>query len=219
MADGMGGHVAGKTASLIAVTEVKAFFDQHPDDKNLPPVPDTNLSLPAQKLKQAIEHAGQSIFDAGKQDAELKGMGSTIVSLFVAGDTAYIAHVGDSRLYRLRDQELSQLTQDHSLVGKMLRKGEITPEEARRHPQRHIITRALGTQTTKVDMQEQPLVDGDTFLLCSDGLYGMVAEDDIKAAMLAPVEEFESAGRNLIALANQQGGADNITLIMVRTHF
>jgi serine/threonine protein phosphatase PrpC len=216
VADGMGGHVAGKTASRLAVTKIREFFDQCRKTGNIPLPQENDLDTPVWLIKKAVEYASRSIYEAGIADIQLKGMGSTLVSLFLTNDAAYIAHVGDSRLYRLREGGFSQLTTDHSLVNKLLQKGEITPEEARHYPHRNVITRALGTSMVKVDIQKQPLKDGDSFLLCTDGLHGLVAEDELKTAMSAPSEDLETAGQNLLTKANQNGGTDNITMILLR---
>jgi protein phosphatase len=143
-------------------------------------------------------------------------MGTTTTAIYVAGDEAAIAHVGDSRAYRLRDGRLEQLTDDHSLVEELRRQGKLTAEEAHEHPQKSIITRALGPEpVVPVDRQTVPLREGDVFLLCSDGLTSMVDDEDI-ARVLTGAESLGTAGQQLIAAANDAGGRDNITVILFR---
>lgn len=199
VADGMGGHRGGEVASRVAVEQVGlAFGADDPDPERL--------------LGDAFERANREVFQMAKRDFELAGMGTTGVALLLTGEpTAWVAHVGDSRAYRLRDGELEALTSDHSVVGELVRRGQLTPEQARVHPQSNEILRAIGTQPeVNVDIAAVDVRPGDRFLLCSDGLCGMLPDDEIARA-LGEAPPLEAVGR-LIDLANEAGGTDNITV-------
>jgi protein phosphatase len=203
IADGMGGAQAGEVASQMAVKTLRQGL------------PDAD-GPPQERLADRIAEANQAIHEHSRADAERAGMGTTTTAIYVAGDEAAIAHVGDSRAYRLRDGRLEQLTDDHSLVEELRRQGKLTAEEAHEHPQKSIITRALGPEpVVPVDRQTVPLREGDVFLLCSDGLTSMVDDEDI-ARVLTGAESLGTAGQQLIAAANDAGGRDNITVILFR---
>jgi protein phosphatase len=203
IADGMGGHRGGEVASQLAVERMGELFDSVTDD-------------PPGLLRAAFEGANSRIFDAANRDVELAGMGTTGVAiLFDGGETAHVAHVGDSRAYRMRDGQLEQVTDDHSLVGELVRRGQLTAEEARVHPQSNEILRALGTQPdVEVEISEADLRAGDCFLLCSDGLSGMLPDAEI-AEVLTEASPDDAVAK-LIALANEAGGTDNITVQVAR---
>ena len=199
IADGMGGHSAGDVASRMAVETVGEVFQ--------------DARLDAQRLLlSAFETANQRLRAAADDDDSLAGMGTTAVALlFARNGASWLAHVGDSRAYRLRDGQLVQLTDDHSVVGELQRLGRISPEQARTHPQRNQILRAIGTQSTiEVDLQRLDARRGDRFLTCSDGLYGMVHDEEI--AEILGSESADDAVRMLVDLANDRGGSDNITV-------
>jgi protein phosphatase len=199
VADGMGGHRAGEVASQLAVECVGETFDAN--------------DLPAEEFLQlALERANARIFDASIAEEQFAGMGTTGVALLLTGErTGWIAHVGDSRAYRWREGEFSLLTSDHSVVGELVRRGQLTPEQARIHPQSNEILRALGTQPdVDVELTEVDIEIGDRFLLCSDGLSGMLADEEI--GELLGREQPEQAVRTLIRMANDAGGTDNITI-------
>jgi serine/threonine protein phosphatase PrpC len=203
VADGMGGAQAGEVASKAAAD---AF------DRDLPEVP------PERFLRETIEAANRRIHELAHADASRAGMGTTITAAIVDAQTEEVAigHVGDSRAYRLRRGKLEQLTRDHSLVEEMRRKGQITDAQAEDHPQRSIITRALGPEPeVEVDLQTVPAAPGDVFLLCSDGLTTMVGEERI-AAVLASADSMRDAVRALVDEANGAGGRDNITALAFR---
>ncbi len=203
VADGMGGAQAGEVASRIAVD---VFAGGLPDD---------DASAEA-RLAARIEEANQQIHDLSRRDADRAGMGTTLTAAYVGEHDVAIAHVGDSRAYRWRDGELERLTDDHSLVEELLRQGKLTAAEADEHPQRSIITRALGPEPiVQVDTRTAPARDGDVFLLCSDGLTSMIGEEAI-AEVLAGEPSLDRAVRALIAAANRAGGRDNITVILFR---
>jgi PPM family protein phosphatase len=201
VADGMGGAQAGEVASEMAV---ESF------DRGLPGGP------PAESLVQVIEGANRRIHDRSQADAGSAGMGTTVTAAYVGQDEVTIAHVGDSRAYVLRDHELIRLTRDHSLVDELVRRGKLTAEQAESHPQRSVITRALGPEPdVEVDVEVYQARSGDVFLLCSDGLTGMVPEARVKP-IIEGAGSLSEAGRELIAAANAAGGRDNITVILFR---
>ncbi len=203
VADGMGGAQAGEIASGIAVSVF---------ERGLPDAPGS----PEERLVSMVGDANEQIHDLSVADAEHAGMGTTLTALYVGEDDVAIAHVGDSRLYVWRDSELTKLTRDHSLVEELVEEGRLTPEEADEHPQRSIITRALGPEhNVAVDSQTFHARDGDLFLLCSDGLTSMVSEKDV-AQMLAAGQSLAETARSLVAAANDAGGRDNITVVLVR---
>ncbi|MEX0993145.1 MAG: Stp1/IreP family PP2C-type Ser/Thr phosphatase [Solirubrobacterales bacterium] len=198
VADGMGGAQAGEVASKIA-TDV---FDQGLADDG-----------PEQALTQRVREANRRIFELARADESRAGMGTTLTGVALSGDEASIVHVGDSRAYLYRDGELRQLTRDHSLVEELRRQGQLTSEEAEEHPQRSIITRALGPELdVELDVHTHQVRSGDVFLLCSDGLTSMVREDAI-CEILARRSSLAEAVDRLIAEANSNGGRDNITVV------
>ena len=203
VADGMGGAQAGEVASRAAAES----FAQ-----NLPPAP------PERLLEETIEGANRTIHELARKDPSLAGMGTTTTAALVDLDSEEVAigHVGDSRAYRLRGGKLEQLTRDHSLVEEMRRKGQLTDAQAEDHPQRSIITRALGPEPeVEVDLQTVPAQAGDVFLICSDGLTTMLDDEKI-AHILARATSLQSAVRALVDEANRAGGRDNITVVLFR---
>jgi serine/threonine protein phosphatase PrpC len=201
VADGMGGAQAGEVASEMAV---QSFEDGLP------------TGSPAEALVTLIEGANRRIHERSRSDAEHAGMGTTITAAHVGEGEVTIAHVGDSRAYVFRDGDLMRLTRDHSLVGELVARGKLTEEQAESHPQRSVITRALGPEAhVQVDVDTYPARAGDVFLLCSDGLTGMVPEARVKP-FLDRADTLEQAGRELIAAANEAGGRDNITVVLFR---
>lgn len=160
--------------------------------------------------------ANERILSTARSQPELAGMGTTLVALLVAGGRAAVAHVGDSRVYRLRSGRIRQLTDDHSLVGELQRRGEISADAAREHPHRHVLTRALGVRTeAEPDLGELMLAPGDVFVLCSDGLTNHVCDEEIEKAVIGE-HELDAACEGLVALANARGGEDNVTVLIVR---
>ena len=202
VADGMGGHLAGDVASRIAIDVLTQDIDANgPGDRD--------------SLVNAVKHANSEIFEKSRTDANLSGMGTTCTLLYVVDGEARIAHVGDSRAYLLRNSNLSQLTDDHTLVNRMVKEGRLRPEEAERHPQRSIITRALGVdENVKVDYRTLDLQAGDRILICSDGLTSMIDTSTIQN-VLGEASDPEPAADRLIDLANEAGGEDNITVVLV----
>jgi serine/threonine protein phosphatase PrpC len=202
VADGMGGAQAGEVASRIAVESYHGGL--------------VDISRPEDGLAENAHAANARIHELSQRSAEHAGMGTTLTAIYVGEEEVAIAHVGDSRAYCLRDGELLRLTDDHSLVDELIREGRLTPEEAEEHPQRSIITRALGPEeTVEVDTRSFRARSGDVYLLCSDGLTSMVPEARLTEILLAHPGLHE-AGEALIAEANRAGGRDNITVILLR---
>jgi serine/threonine protein phosphatase PrpC len=201
VADGMGGAQAGEVASEMAV---RSFGSGLPDGS------------PAEGLVQVVEQANRAIHDRSRSDEKTRGMGTTVTAAYVGESEVTIAHVGDSRAYVLRDGELIRLTRDHSLVGELVARGKLTEEQAEMHPQRSVITRALGSEPdVEVDVHVYQARAGDLFMLNSDGLTSMVPEARVRP-IIEGAGTLEEAGRELIAAANEAGGRDNITVILFR---
>ncbi|MCL6471490.1 MAG: Stp1/IreP family PP2C-type Ser/Thr phosphatase [Firmicutes bacterium] len=202
VADGMGGHRAGEVASIMALDIVRSELTKRSKE----PV--------EQRITNAIKHANQAIHKRATKDLDIRGMGTTLTVAVPSDGKLYAGHVGDSRLYLLRDGKLSQLTNDHSLVAQMVKSGHLKPEEAEVHPQRSIITRAVGSEAeVKVDTIVEEILFGDRFLLCTDGLNAMLSDDEI-AEVLRDKTNITEACRELISWANDRGGKDNITVIL-----
>ena len=202
VADGMGGAKAGEVASAVAVEAVEGWRES---------------AEPAEaQLAGIVRDANRRIYDLAVADESRRGMGTTLTLAKVHGDEVSLAHVGDSRAYRLRDGELTQLTRDHSLVAELERSGQITPEAAEHHPQRSIITRALGPEPdVEVDTYTLTGRDDDVFLICSDGLTSMISDEEV-TSILRSSDSLDGAADALVRAANQSGGKDNITVILFR---
>ncbi len=204
VADGMGGHRAGDLASRLCVEEVVRV------------VRTTDRKTPVSVFEQAVDAANQVIYERSMTDRALAGMGTTLVGATVQGDTAYIVNIGDSRLYHMGDI-LRQITVDHSLVEEMVQSGEIQKEEMRTHPNKNIITRALGTDAiVRPDCFEIEVKQGDVLLLCSDGLSNMLDDREIEKILQECGEDILKAGESLVEQANEAGGKDNISVILIR---
>ncbi|MGH3043019.1 MAG: Stp1/IreP family PP2C-type Ser/Thr phosphatase [Gaiellaceae bacterium] len=203
VADGMGGAQAGEVASRLTAA---AFREYHEADR----------LAPDERLQAIIQEANRRIYERARTDSDVSGMGTTVTAALLTGGRVTLGHVGDSRAYRIRDGELEQLTQDHSLVADLMRSGSLTPEEAEAHPQRSVITRALGTDPeVDVDTLSVEAEVGDLFLLCSDGLTTMVADDDI-LGILSAAPTLDDAAKELVRAANTGGGEDNVTVVLFR---
>jgi protein phosphatase len=218
VADGMGGHAGGGTASRIAVETIDKELRGTRDGKDNPfssssPLQDSPLP---EAIRAAVENACLNIFKAAQQDARLAGMGTTVISLLVKDDLAFFAHVGDSRAYLIRGDLIQQISEDHSLVNEQIKAGMITPEEAKHSRYKNIITRSVGfEEEVQVDVMGLVTEPGDTFILCSDGLANMV--DDKELLDISRRTRIEEMPKALIDLANERGGDDNITVIVVQT--
>jgi protein phosphatase len=220
VADGMGGHSSGEIASKIAVDELAEFFrmTSRDQDATWPFKMDKARNYDENRLATGIKLANKSIFEKASSDMKYKGMGTTIVSLHFTQDVAYVGHVGDSRVYVLRQGVLRQLTEDHSLLNDYLKAKKLTPEEIENFPHKNVIVRALGMkETVQVDVARVEPQEGDVFLLCSDGLSGMVADPQMQE-ILAHTTELEKACSQLIDMANAAGGNDNVTCVLARYH-
>jgi protein phosphatase len=218
VADGMGGHAGGGTASRIAVETIDGKVREAREGKDDPfdrDVPLQDSPLP-EVLRTAVENACVNIFQAAQQDPErLHGMGTTVIALLIKGTHAFFAHVGDSRGYLIRGDLIQQISEDHSLVNEQIKAGMITPEEAKNSRYKNIITRSVGfEEEVQVDVMGLVTEPGDVFLLCSDGLANMM--EDREMLEWARKERFEELGTRLVALANERGGDDNITVVLVR---
>lgn len=201
VADGMGGHNGGETASAGARDTLVSFLQ------------DRRPSLDA--MRSAFEKANVDLFRQQEHDEKLAGMGTTLSAIWLSDDYVYIGHVGDSRIYRLRDGELQQLTDDHSLVGELMRAGFLTPEQAENHPNKNVITRAVGTEEgIEVDLAVEERRPGDTWMICSDGLHGMVPGE--KLEKLLKEHEPKKAAEMLVEAALENGGRDNISVVILR---
>ena len=211
LADGMGGHNAGEVASALAVNSIKeALFEVlNPED------PVENLEH-TEILKQAIVYANDEINRHSAEHPACAGMGTTIVTSLFDDEVVVFAHVGDSRIYRLRKNELEQMTSDHSLVQEMVDNGFLTEEEALNSASRNLITRALGiSDAVDVDVTKDKIELGDIYLYCSDGLTDLVTDSEILAILKDNMEDLETANQKLVDLANEKGGKDNISVILV----
>jgi PPM family protein phosphatase len=218
LADGMGGYQAGEVASKIAVDVViEEITDSKLTEKDIARIdPDTGISIAMRRLRSAIEKANNRICSFARDREELDGMGTTIVAACFYDGRVGIAHVGDSRCYRLRDGLLDQLTRDHSLVQDQLEKGLISAEQAANSSQKNLITRALGIDAlAEADTQEFRTRAGDRYLLCSDGLSDMVEAGPLRD-MLAQYTNPQDAVKHLVDAANKAGGRDNISVIVVQ---
>jgi PPM family protein phosphatase len=218
LSDGMGGYASGEVASKIAVDTVVGHVREAESNLSLSfyGTPHHGASQPARRLASAISLANSEIRAAAEKDQARRGMGATIVALILHENRVSIAHVGDSRAYRLRHGSLEQLTDDHSFVADQVRHGRMTQAEAEQSKLQNVLMRALGPEPeVLVDLSEEIVLDGDLFLLCSDGLTKELTDTQI-SAVLDEVEDPQAAAARLIRLANDAGGEDNITVVVVR---
>jgi protein phosphatase len=218
LSDGMGGLEAGEVASQMAVDSVLAHCREAAENPSLPLVGEAvpGVSDLSNRLASAVRLANASIYDQAMRKQPNQGMGATVVAVQIANGRMRLAHVGDSRVYRLRDNDFEQLTQDHSFVGEQVRRGEMTQEQAEQSKMKNVLLRALGIeQEVEVDISEELLLDTDTVLLCSDGLTRDLTDAQI-AGILSEAGDSQEAADELIELARRAGGGDNITAIVVR---
>ncbi len=206
VADGMGGHKAGKVASEMATHHALRAVEALQGAQ----------ASPAEKLRQAVACANREIHLRAESDSDLAGMGTTLVALLATPGRVALAHVGDSRAYLIRAGRIRQLTDDHSLVGDLVRRHQISEADAREHPHRHVLTRALGVGTsTQPDLAELTPAPGDTFVLCSDGLTTHLRDTEI-LEHVQKERELQKICDDLVACANQRGGVDNVTVVLIR---
>lgn len=218
VADGMGGHAAGDLASKLAVETVSAFFHATAEDPKItwPFMIDRGNQLDENRLVTGIKLANLKIYEMAQRDARSRGMGTTLVACLFCDAQVMVAHVGDSRVYLVRDGRIRQLTEDHSLLNDYIKMKRISPEDVDRFPHKNVIVRALGMkETVAVDVvQREPRI-GDVFLLCSDGLSGMVDSPEMLRLVMAE-KDLDRCCERLVELANANGGVDNITVALAR---
>jgi protein phosphatase len=218
VADGMGGHASGEVASKMAVDALKEFFAStaHDPERTWPYKMDRAKGYEENRLITGIKLANLRIYEAAQREATKRGMGTTIVVLFAVEEGVYLAHVGDSRSYRVRDGNIELLTEDHSLLNDYIKMKRLTPEEIANFPHKNVIVRALGMKdTVKVDTRFEAPRENDVFVLCSDGLSGPVEDHEI-LEIVTEYDDLSMATSKLIKRANENGGPDNITAVLAR---
>src|SRR3954462_3245386 len=216
LADGMGGYNAGEVASGIAVKTITNLVREGLMREDLAAIDrGTGLSRPSIVLRDAITRANKIIYQTARSQAECEGMGTTVVAALFYDNRISIAHVGDSRLYRQRGSQISQVTMDHSLLQELVDRGLYSPEEAQRAPNKNYVTRPLGVEPqVEVEVQEQLVDKGDVFILCSDGLSDMVEDEDIRLTISTFGANLDTVAKQLIQLANENGGRDNVSVVL-----
>lgn len=214
LADGMGGHNAGDVASRLCLQTLSEMLIPALE-KPLRLQPNKNMSKHATLVRRTVNKANKAIFDDAETNSKRKGMGTTLVMVLFYDKKVVVAHVGDSRVYRLRGSKLEQITADHSLVRELLEQGVISEEEVENNPYSHVITKAVGVRPRVVaEVQEFDVKPGDAFMLCSDGLTDMVDDETISETLLAGSGNWERASQRLIDFANNNGGHDNISVVI-----
>lgn len=204
VADGMGGHNAGDYASMFCVE----FFTEH--------IQNSDITSPIALIEEAIRNTNEKLYEKSKQQIDYEGMGTTFVVATIYDKDMYVANIGDSRLYVI-GKEIRQITEDHSLVQAMVKTGELNKDEAKTHPNKNIITRALGTsETAQPDYFEVEITEGDIVLMCSDGLTNMLNDETIEQVIRENADDPQTAAETLVKQANENGGKDNITVIIVK---
>jgi protein phosphatase len=212
--DGIGGHLAGEVASKLGLNTIKKNVIR--SIKNKPLADNQNLSQEVQILNESLMLANQVIYEAANSQPEYSGMGTTVASLLLGRENIAIAHVGDSRIYLIRENSIERLTEDHSLVMEQLKRGIISAEEAEKSEMKNIITRALGAEELLTPTVDELIpFNNDLFLICSDGLTDLVTDDELLEIILKSRHVLDQAAQNLIDKANEKGGKDNITAILV----
>jgi len=210
VADGMGGHAAGEVASHMAVTRIKGYYVEHA------PTDDRHSGPTERLLIDAISDANRTIFAASLENASLNGMGTTVVALSAKSEEVVIGFVGDSRVYLFQNNTIQQLTHDHSLVNEYVKRGILAAEAVDTHPQKHVLSRALGTgMAVEVETFKRAPHPGDVFLLCSDGLSNKLNPSELNGIFVDSKEDHKEAARKMVELAKQKGGEDNISLVIV----
>jgi len=218
LADGMGGHRGGEMASAITVSTVlEVIADKVKNLTRDETNNNTGYSAESLIVQEAIKLANKNVHDSSEANAQYRGMGTTVVAALFYDNRFTVAHVGDSRLYRLRDGELKQITRDHSLIREMIDHGIYSPEQARKSLNKNLITRAIGIDSkVQIDIQEDVAMVNDIYLLCSDGVTDMIEDDLIKSVMIENSENLEKAASEIIRLANEHGGKDNISALLAK---
>ena len=218
LADGMGGYNAGEVASGIAVKTITNLVREGLAREDLASIDrSTGLTRPSIVLRDAITRANKIIYQTARSQAECEGMGTTVVAALFYDNRISIAHVGDSRLYRQRGSQIAQVTMDHSLLQELVDRGFYSPEEAQRAANKNYVTRALGVEPqVEVEVQEHPVDKGDIFILCSDGLSDMVEDEDIRLTISTFGANLDTVAKQLIQLANENGGRDNVSVVLAQ---
>jgi serine/threonine protein phosphatase PrpC len=218
LADGMGGHRGGEMASAITVSTILETIDEKIKDLNTGDYDEeTGYSVESLLVQEAITLANKNVHDSSTAHAQYRGMGTTVVVALFYDNRFTVAHVGDSRLYRLRDLELEPVTSDHSLMQELIDRGFYTPEQARNSLNKNLVTRAIGIDATvQIDIQEDIALPNDIYLLCSDGVNDMLEDHVIKQAILENEDDLEKACTEIIRLANERGGKDNISALLIK---
>ncbi len=220
LADGMGGYNAGEVASGIAVKTITNLVREGLAREDLGSIDrTTGLTRPSIVLRDAITRANKIIYQTARSQAECEGMGTTVVAALFYDNRISIAHVGDSRLYRQRGSQISQVTMDHSLLQELVDRGFYSPEEAQRAANKNYVTRALGVEpSVEVEVQEHPVDKGDIYILCSDGLSDMVEDEDIRLTISTFGANLDTVAKQLIQLANENGGRDNVSVVLAQAN-
>ena len=209
LADGMGGYTGGEIASNLAATSVNKYIKEHFENNK-----DYTKEELKELVKQSITYANREVFSKAQQEEELEQMGTTLEICLIYNNRAYIGHIGDSRIYRIRQDIMRKITVDHSYVQNLVKEGKITKEEAENHPKKNMLMKALGCEPViEPDVTVKGFYEGDIILVCSDGLTNMISEEEIYNIIR---EDFENASDNLIKRANELGGKDNITVILIK---
>lgn len=213
VADGMGGHRAGEVASRLAVEAIQRHVVNTLAEVGANSIGSIEVAL----VRDAIQQANQAIYAHARANPEYAGMGSTVVVTLFYDDKLCVGHVGDSRLYRFRDTILEQVTEDHSVVQELVSRGLVTAEEARQSISKNLVTRALGVDSgVEADISEHDVYDDDIYLLCSDGVNDVLADGDIEMMLTEHGRNLETTARRMVDIANERGGPDNISVILVR---
>lgn len=218
LADGMGGHRGGEMASAITVSTVLELVTKKLKDTSIGETDDeSGYSAESIAVHEAITQANKNVYDSSEANAQYRGMGTTVVVALFYDNRLTVAHVGDSRLYRLRDGQLEQLTRDHSLMQELIDRGFYTPEQARNSLNKNLVTRAIGIDSSvQIDIQEDVVMVDDIYLLCSDGVTDMIEDDLIKKAIEENSDNLDKAADEIIRLANEHGGKDNISALLAK---
>jgi serine/threonine protein phosphatase PrpC len=219
VADGMGGHAAGEIASRVALNTLQEALVKGSQSKEAEFSPNQTavLSPPSSLLVSGIRSANLAVFQSSTEKEEYRGMGTTLVAVYFGDSNPAVAHVGDSRLYRIRSRKIEQFTEDHSVVWEKYREGLLPKEALSASPLKNIVTRALGMNpTVDVDVQELEVQKGDQLLLCSDGLSDLVRDDELLQTVEEVSGELDQGCRRLVQMANQRGGKDNITVLLIK---
>ncbi len=220
LADGMGGYNAGEVASGIAVKTITNLVREGMTREDLGAIDrSTGLTRPSIVLRDAITRANKIIYQTARSQAECEGMGTTVVAALFFDNKVSVAHVGDSRMYRQRGSQIAQVTMDHSLLQELVDRGFYSPEEAQRAANKNYVTRALGVEPqVEVEVQEHPVDKGDIYILCSDGLSDMVEDEDIRLTISTFGANLDTVAKQLIQLANENGGRDNVSVVLAQAN-